>query len=318
MRLPTNATLIERWRLSLLAGGYADQTIYRYLHALEHWRAVIGPEKHLSRVGRDDAIRFLAWGREQGWLAATIKSEINGIRAFYRWLSGEKGFTGKIIDPFHGVRTPQVRSGPKPWLTEDQLERLVSVEKTDLRGTRDRALFLVMASTACRPVSIRRMDMDHVYWDRAEILVIGKNYKESVKRLWPDAVHALERYVRTTRRLWARPGETALFVGRHGARISHVAIGDALKRLARDAGIDQPITGYWIRRGVLHWMRERGADMRTLQTMADHTNPATTSIYLEGQDPMVLEEHAQYHPLAHRRPRKGNVVVANFGNRGQS
>lgn len=318
MRLPGNDTLVERFRMSLLAGGYAEQTIYRYLHALEQWRYVLGPDKHLAKAGRDDALRFLSWTRGQGWKPATVRSAINGIRAFYRWLGGERGFEGKVIDPFYGLRLPPVRSGPKPWLTDEQLERLVSVERSDPRGTRDRAMFLLMASTACRPVSVQRLDLDHVYWDRAQVLITGKNHKQSLKQLWPLALEALHKYVHTTRRLWAREGEKALFVGRHGRRISHVAIGDALRRLARDAGIEQPITGYWIRRGVLHWMRERGADLRALQTMADHTNPATTSIYLEGQDPQVWEEHAQYHPLAHRRPRKGNVIVANFGSGGQA
>src|SRR5690606_40302774 len=65
-----------------------------------------------------------------------------------------------------------------------------------------------------------------------------------LKQLWPLALEALHKYVHTTRRLWAKEGERALFVGRHGRRISHVAIGDALRRLARDAGIEQPITGY--------------------------------------------------------------------------
>jgi len=92
--------------MSLLAGGYAEQTIYRYLHALEQWRYVLGPDKHLAKAGRDDALRFLSWTRGQGWKPATVRSAINGIRAFYRWLGGESGFEGKVIEPFYGLRLP--------------------------------------------------------------------------------------------------------------------------------------------------------------------------------------------------------------------
>src|SRR5690606_28542284 len=183
--------------MSLLAGGYAEQTIYRYLHALEQWRYVLGPDKHLAKAGRDDALRFLSWTRGQGWKPATVRSAINGIRAFYRWLGGERGFEGKVIEPFYGLRLPPVRSGPKPWLTEEQLERLVLVERSDPRGTRDRAIFLLMASTACRPVSVQRLDLDHVYWDRAQVLITGKNHKQSLKQLWPLALEALHKYVHT-------------------------------------------------------------------------------------------------------------------------
>ena len=297
-RLPSARTLLERWRLALEAGGYAQSSVVNYLHYVQEWHHLLG-DVHPTRATRDHAVEYIAWCQRRGWQPSTIRHAATAIRSYYRWLAQER--IGTPISPFQGIRLPRVQRRIRPTLSEEQVARLLMVDAHDLRGIRDVALFAVAYATGARSISLRRLDVDDVDLERGTIVINSKGGDDYTLGLWVPAARAVERYLHTTRRAWALPDERALFVGRHGRRIGKDGVIDALNRVARRAGVDMHVTAHVIRRSVISHMFDEGADLHDTQTLATHVDPRTTEMYRRISGASEIRRHALYHPMANGR-----------------
>jgi integrase/recombinase XerD len=106
-------------------------------------------------------------------------------------------------------------------------------------------------------------------------VVAGKGRKDRYVMLSPRLLDILVDYWRPTRpKEWLFPGD------RPGQPITTGAVEDACRQVRKDANLAKPITPHSLRHAFAVHLLESGTDLRTIQLLLGHSDPATTVRYL--------------------------------------
>lgn len=172
------------------------------------------------------------------------------------------------------------------FLTEREREVLLdgarALTPRGVRGGRERnaALIAVGVFGGLRVSELRNLDRTDVdLVDRRVLVRHGKGDKDRVVPLHVRAAAAIEDYLGTR-----TDEERALFLSRHGCRISVRAVQRLVLRLARSKGLDKHITPHTLRHTFATLMLDRGVDLRRIQELLGHSSITTTEIYTHVSD----------------------------------
>jgi site-specific recombinase XerD len=103
----------------------------------------------------------------------------------------------------------------------------------------------------------------------------GKRGRERYVMLSPRLLAALRAYWRVR-----RPAGPALFPGRGHGTLHRASIARAVRRAARQVGIDKHVTTHTLRHCFATDLLEQGVDLRTVQVLLGHASLSSTTRYL--------------------------------------
>jgi integrase/recombinase XerD len=83
-----------------------------------------------------------------------------------------------------------------------------------------------------------------------------------------------------------------------GKAISRKMVWVLVKRYAKKAGIEKKVSPHGLRHSFATHLLMGGADVRSVQEMLGHADIGTTQIYTHVGSERLLDEHANFHPLA--------------------
>lgn len=145
------------------------------------------------------------------------------------------------------------------------------------------------------------LDAEAVDLDERTVLVRGKGNKQRLVMMGEPARSAVVRYLREGRGLLLAGGRRdaasatrgasdeaqdavaptpALFINRHGERLSQRRIQIVIKKYALKAGIDARVHPHLLRHTFATHLLDGGAELRVVQELLGHSNPNTTQVYL--------------------------------------
>lgn len=249
-----------------------------------------------------EAIRgFLARMGEQNYSAATMARKIATLRSFHKWME-RRGHVS--TNPMLMIRTPkQAKRLPKA-ITVDQVERLLSAPNDqELLGARDRAILETLYSTGIRVsevVGINRADVN----DAGEAIIIrGKGKRERVVPLGSHALQALRHYMRMLDAELSRAGlapdpDSALFVNKHGTRLSSRSVRRKVSKYLAQVGLDPDISPHTIRHSFATHLLDNGADLRSVQELLGHQSLSSTQVYTHLTTQRMRDAYDKAHPRA--------------------
>jgi len=242
-----------------------------------------------------DLRRYLAQLRQEEYSRATIARKLATLRSFYKFLARE----GEVArSPVSTVRTPrQERRLPK-FLEPNEVQRLLEAPKgDDLLALRDVAILEVLYSTGMRVSELVGLDLEHIDTIGEVARVRGKGKRERLAPLGSYALRALERYLETRAR--TEPAEEkAVFINRHGRRLSARSVRRNLAKYLVVAGLDPKVSPHTLRHSFATHMLERGADLRAVQELLGHRSLSTTQIYTHVTAGRLKAIYASAHPRA--------------------
>jgi integrase/recombinase XerD len=259
-----------------------------------------------EKRGVDDP-RELDLGLVSAWLSTLAKSGL-GPRSSARHLSAARGLMrflmkeGAIeVDPTELTSRPRFGRKLPHALGENEMLRLIEAPApTTERGLRDRALLSVAYAAGLRAselVSLRAGDLD---LGRGVLGVTGKGNKRRLVPLGEVAIEHLEEYLaareRTKKDARTLSRSSVLFPGPSGRPLTRQALWKIVRRLARVAGIKDPVHPHQLRHSFATHLLSGGADLRTVQTLLGHSDIATTEIYTHVSRDHVREMHRRSHP----------------------
>ena len=238
--------------------------------------------------------------QERGYSNTTVARKIASVKSFFGFLLEE----GEVKeDPTENLSSPRTgRSLPKPLSEEDILCLLEEPFKLGTpEGLRDGAMLEVLYASGLRVSEMINLNVRDVNIDEQYLRCMGKGSKERVVPLYDGVVDVVQDYVTNGRpELLAdsNRNEQALFLNRHGDRLTRQGFWFILKNHAVNAGIVQTITPHTLRHSFATHLLAGGASLRNVQEFLGHASIATTQIYTHITSERIMEEYDRAHPRA--------------------
>jgi len=288
--------------------NFSVHTVRCYATDLAHFAAFLaGPSvtpdglaspvfsDRLRRITPLDLRGYLAELRRADYSRATVARKIATLRSFYKFLARQ----GEVqANPVKVIRTPrQERRLPK-FMAPADVERLLSAPRgNDMLSLRDSAMLEILYSTGMRVSELVGLDLEDIDPIGECARVRGKGKRERFAPLGSYAIRSLNRYLEARAVCGVRDAK-AVFVNRHGARLSSRSVRRKLEKYLRVAGLQDHATPHTLRHSFATHMLERGADLRAVQELLGHRSLSTTQIYTHVTASRLKEVYEAAHPRA--------------------
>ena len=255
---------------------------------------------------------FAAQSNALGLAPRSIQRRLCAVRGFYAFLlregtvsrrqaGGAPRSSGKPVrlNPVLEVRAPKAQRRLPETLDVDQMARLLEVPAEDRFVTRDRAIMELLYSSGLRLAELVGLDVGGLDLSDRTVTVLGKGGKTRIVPVGSHAAAALKQWLQERTSI-ARPEETALFVGRSGARLGRRAIQVRVAYRARRQGLSTRVYPHLFRHSFATHLLESGGDLRGVQELLGHADIATTQIYTH----LDFQHLARIYDAAHPRARR--------------
>jgi len=251
----------------------------------------------ISKTTNFEVISYLAEEKNRGQSARSMARNISALRTFYRFLLRENVLH---VDPLSNFQNPKIGIKLPDVLSLEEVDRLLTMPAAEtLKGKRDQALLEVLYATGLRVSELITLSLNDLNLEVGYIRVFGKGSKERIVPIGASAQRKARLYLETARSEILKGRKSPyLFVGNSGKNITRQAFWKMIKKYARRAGIEKEISPHILRHSFATHLLERGADLRSVQSMLGHVNISTTQIYTHVTRERLKEIHSKFHPRA--------------------
>jgi integrase/recombinase XerC len=234
---------------------------------------------------------------------------LSGWRGFYTWL-GREGVVQS--NPVQDVRAPKA---PKPLpkaLSVDDAMQLAEFSATpDITDPwlecRDAAMVELLYGCGLRVGELVGLDVQASNtakgWldlEGAEAHVLGKGSKRRSVPIGRKALDAVHAWLVVRDQGFLSEVQNALFIGRHGTRLTAQGIWQRLKQRSLKAGLSTPVHPHMLRHSFASHLLQSSSDLRAVQELLGHANISTTQVYTR----LDFQHLAKAYDAAHPRARK--------------
>lgn len=239
---------------------------------------------------------YMAYLHEQQYSKATAARKLATLRSFYKFLV-RRGHVE--TSPVAAIRTPKQEKTLPRFLSLEQINALLNCPETgDMLGARDRAILETLYSSGLRVSELVDLNLSDVDFLGEVLHVRGKGKKERLTPIGAGALQAIQRYL-TYRDADPRKGrfdQQALFVNKHGQRLSTRSVRRKLDKYLLQAGLDPRISPHTLRHTFATHMLNNGADLRVVQELLGHQSLSTTQVYTHLTTSRMKEVYEESHP----------------------
>ncbi len=289
-----DALLIRRFTDALwLEEGLSDNTIKAYGSDLKQFAAWL--RKPLHQATPECVSRYLSQRFHQGASSRTSARILSSLRKFYDYLVRERLIAE---NPCAGIDSPYLGRSLPQFLSESQVEALLAAPDTSRPlGLRDRAMLEMMYAAGLRVSELVVLRFRQLDSQRGLVRLLGKGNKERLVPLGEEALDRLEDYfVHGRPQLLGARRSDYVFVTRRGGPMTRQAFWQLIKRYARQANIDKPLSPHTLRHAFATHLLNNGADLRVVQMLLGHSSLSTTQIYTHVAQARLKALHEKFHP----------------------
>ncbi|WP_375140198.1 site-specific tyrosine recombinase XerD [Azohydromonas aeria] len=290
---------IERFAQALwIEDGLSANTLAAYRRDLALYTDWLAAEagRALDATTEADLRGYMA-ARHADTRATTANRRLTVFKRYFRWALREHRLTQdptlKLLSARQPMRVPKS-------LSEAQVEALLGAPPVEEPlGLRDRAMLELMYASGLRVSELVGLSMLSVGLAEGVLRVTGKGAKERLVPFGEEAHGWLRRYLAEARGaiLGARQSD-ALFVTVRGEAMTRQMFWQLVKKHARAAGIDAPLSPHTLRHAFATHLLNHGADLRAVQLLLGHADISTTTIYTHVARERLRALHAAHHPRA--------------------
>jgi integrase/recombinase XerD len=226
---------------------------------------------------------------QQGYKAGTINSYLTAVRAIYKVLESELGYTNITANV---KNEKHASASAKDALTIEQAKTLLQEPKdgASLQELRDYALINLCIKRGLRTIEIARADISDIRNNQGHtvLYVQGKGHtsKDNFVILSTEILNPILRYLSAR---GCKDKNAPLFAGccnrNNGARLTTRTISRIIKSAMIERGINSDtLTAHSLRHTAVTFALIGGATLQETQQMARHANINTTLIYAHNLD----------------------------------
>ncbi|SEQ09712.1 integrase/recombinase XerC [Ectothiorhodospira magna] len=278
----------------------SPHTISNYRRDLIHLQTLLlfpGSDIDWSRVNAHDIRALVATRHRAGSGGRSLQRLLSSVRGFFNYLLRE-GVVG--ANPAQGIRSPKTSRHLPEVLDVDDIGRLLAIPGDSLPAIRDRAILELFYSSGLRLAELIALDCAQLDLMDGMVRVLGKGRRVRQVPVGAKAREALTVWLQR-RDQWAAAGETALFVARHGRRLTPRNIQKRMARRALAQGLERHVYPHLLRHSFASHMLESSQDLRAVQELLGHVDISTTQIYTHLDYQHLAKVYDAAHPRARRR-----------------
>jgi integrase/recombinase XerC len=241
---------------------------------------------------------YLAWLHEQGYAKSTIARRLAAVRSWCRFLCRQGVLAS---NPADGLRGPRQEQKLPHFVSREEMEKLLAAPPGDTAmGVRDQALLETLYSAGLRVSELTGLNVADVDLDEGLATVRGKGRRERLALLGGPAVERLRSWLeRRSGLLGPRADrQPALFLNRHGTRLTARSVGRLLEKYLAQAGLDPRTSPHTLRHSFATHLLDAGADIRSVQELLGHRSLGTTQIYTHVSTQRLRDSYHKAHPRA--------------------
>ena len=260
----------------------------------------------LSDCNADDLRQVIFLWQQRGLSARSVARRLSVLRQFMGWAVDDQIRTD---NPCLGIDNPSLPAPLPKSLSEDEVTKLLAAANAmqpPALSYRAVAMLEILYATGLRVSELVHLRVSQFRRQTDSILVVGKGGRERLVPLglaaksaaaeWLELRDSTPNYMLSDFML---PGVSS---NANGAAMTRQQFAQLLKTIALAAQIDpRRVTPHKIRHSFATHMLNRGADLRSLQTMLGHADISTTQIYTSSRPDRLAGLVADAHPLASKR-----------------
>ncbi len=258
-------------------------------------RFAAGQKARVDSLSRDDLDAAVHDLMAAGQAPRSVARFVACVRGFYRFLVRDGHLRSNPADDLHAPRAwPAL---PK-FLSVEEVDRLIEQpDASTPAGLRDRALIELLYATGMRVSELLSVRLDDLNLRGGYLTCLGKGSKERLVPMGGPAVTWVRQYMSAARpSLLAGRSSPWLFVNARGNRLSRVGFWKILKSHGRQAGLPRDLSPHVIRHSFATHLLERGADLRSIQSLLGHSDISTTQIYTHVLEVRLKAMYDAFHP----------------------
>jgi integrase/recombinase XerC len=241
--------------------------------------------------------RLVAQRHSRQCSGKTLARMLSACRGFYRYLVKKHGYAN---NPCTGIRAPKsLKSLPHALSPEEAAKLLDFPVGDDVMALRDKALFELCYSSGLRLAELAKITPENLNLADGMVRVTGKGGKTRIVPVGSKAIQALREWT-SHRKTLIKPGESTLFLSRHGKNMSRRSISQRLKIWAARQGISANVHPHALRHSFASHVLQSSGDLRAVQEMLGHSSISTTQIYTH----LDFQHLSKIYDTAHPRAKK--------------
>lgn len=299
----------------------ADRTLALYGEAFTRLRGFLARDQLTLGAVLPHHVRGWTARLHAGGLGPrSLALMLSAWRGLFRWL-GREGLVA--LNPVDGLKAPKAaRPLPKALSVDDAVALAdasaspppipASASPRDQReapwlAARDHCMIELLYGSGLRSAELLGLDVQaHAQaqgWVDAasgEAHVLGKGRKWRQVPVGTPALQALAAWLAVRDDL-AAPGETALFVGRLGTRLTAAQLRNRLRQLTVRAGLPTHVHPHMLRHSFASHLLQSSSDLRGVQELLGHAHITTTQVYTRLDFQHLAQAYDATHPRAKRK-----------------
>ncbi|MFA5638033.1 MAG: tyrosine-type recombinase/integrase [Anaerovoracaceae bacterium] len=278
----------------------SKNTVDAYIRDLKQFEAWL-LEKDVSSLVKAKNIHitgYLLYLKEKNREGSTVNRKTASLRAFYKY-----GLLKKLIeeDPLVHIKVPKQKEKEIQYLTVPEVEKLMALPNNSLFGIRDRAILEILYATGIRVTELAQANLSDINMRMSYITMRGDHGKARIVPIGKPAKAALEEYVYDIRPKIAKgkaEKDSPLFLNYAGKRLTRQGLWKIVKGYAKKTGLEDKITPQVLRNSFAVHMLENGADLKILQELLGHEDPARLQLLLTVSKSRIKDVYDSTHPRA--------------------
>lgn len=236
----------------------------------------VGTEPAVNRVNTQHIKDYLGYLQaDRGYRSSTLCRTIASIRVFFEYCVQMKHIEASPATYIHNPKMPKKLP---IYLIDSELKKLLAApDPADPLGCRDYAILVTLGFTGMRRQELVGLDLDAIDLERRTVRVFGKGSKERLIPLNPFVIDAINQYLDSR---IATGDPKAVFLNRHGKRLTGRMVLNIVKKYVRKAGIMKAkISPHKLRHTFATLLHLNEVDILEIKSLLGHASITSTQIY---------------------------------------
>ncbi len=269
--------------------GLSENSIASYLEDIKQFISWFHGD--YSEINKFIIYDYLSYLHENyDYSINTYLRKISSLKLFFSFLKLKENPFNNFDKPKREKKIPDVLS------VYDIFKLLESPDENSFLGLRDKIILELLYATGLRVSELIGLTVNDYDKHYGVLKVFGKRKKERIVPLHIGIMELLNNYLKNVRPRFNKKRLNYIFLSRNGNKLTRQFIWQIIKKYAIKSGISKNVYPHLIRHSFATHLLERGADLRSIQTMLGHSDISTTQIYTHVNMLQIKEQYFKLHP----------------------